>query len=389
MNDSNDCPCGCGDSCRCANCPRKKFSASRVVLSALLVLGVAMVFATRAGAAEHIPEWQSRFGRSQPVVAVVGENAGTELTDFVISYGILSRSGAAQVWSVATREGPMRMRPALRIQPDLTLASFDARFPDGADYVIVPAVMDMESKGTSPLVAWIRTQADKGATLVSICDGALVVAAAGVFKGHRATGHWATHARRVRDYPDTQWLQDTRYVADGRALSSAGVSASMPLSLALVEAIAGTDRATSLARDLGLADWSETHDSRQFTLGWRMYSLAIGNWILPRQDIGLPVTEGVDEVALALTADAFSRTYRSRALAVAETSGDVRTRGGLRLLPDRVKGEDKLPKRMRPAPEARLPARALDQTLTEIAGRYGRSTARFVALQLEYPTSAL
>src|SRR4051794_22154256 len=85
--------------------------------------------------AAEVPRYQERFGRSKPVVAVVGFNGGTELTDFAIPYGVLARSGAAQVLAVATQSGPMTMRPALKIQPNATIGEFDARFPDGADYV--------------------------------------------------------------------------------------------------------------------------------------------------------------------------------------------------------------------------------------------------------------
>jgi hypothetical protein len=90
--------------------------------------------------AERIEPYQPRFGRTRPLVAVVGENGGTELTDFVIPYGVLSRSGTADVMSVATHPGILRMRPAVQIQPDLTMDEFDRLHPEGADYVIVPAI---------------------------------------------------------------------------------------------------------------------------------------------------------------------------------------------------------------------------------------------------------
>src|SRR4051812_27598980 len=130
-----------------------------------------------AGAGE-LPSYQDRFGRAKPVVAVVGENSGTELTDFVIPYGVLARSGAVQLLSVATQGGPLSMRPALKLQPDATTAEFDQRFPQGADYVIVPAVVKPDD---ATLVAWVAAQGAKGATVVSICDGALIVANAGLF----------------------------------------------------------------------------------------------------------------------------------------------------------------------------------------------------------------
>ncbi|HUQ12169.1 MAG TPA: DJ-1/PfpI family protein [Steroidobacteraceae bacterium] len=355
-------------------------------LLAFIALSTLPVPASADSTVERVPAHEARVGRARPVIAVVGENAGTELTDFVIPFGILSQSNSAEVFTVATHEGPLRMWPALRIQPDLTIASFDTRFPEGADYVIVPAVMTDEKKPTL-LVRWIKAQADRGAVIVSICDGALTVAAAGVFEGRRATGHWATLERRRREYPGTDWRENVRYVADGRAISSAGVSASIPLSLALVEAIAGPDRAHEVSREIGVHDWSSTHDSGKFRLGLGSYSLAIGNWLLPSREIGLGIDQSVDEISLALTADAFSRTYRSRAVTVAGTRGPVRTLHGLTVLPDRIKGEDKLPRQLRPGSGTGPSATALDRTLADIAGMYGRRTASFVALQMEYPRS--
>ena len=42
--------------------------------------------------------------------------------------------------AVATEPGPVELYPALTVEPDATVAAFDARYPDGADYVIVPAM---------------------------------------------------------------------------------------------------------------------------------------------------------------------------------------------------------------------------------------------------------
>ena len=62
-----------------------------------------------------IPTYQARFGRQRPIIAVVGENSGTELTDFVIPYGVLAGSGVAEVVTVSTQPGALRMRPALTV----------------------------------------------------------------------------------------------------------------------------------------------------------------------------------------------------------------------------------------------------------------------------------
>ncbi len=99
----------------------------------------------------------------------------------------------------------------------------------------------------------------------------------------------------------------------------------------------------------------------------------------------MPIAAGVDEIALALTADAFSRTYRSHAYAVADSAGVIRSQHGLMVLPDRFAGEDKLPRHVRAVSTSDSSIQVLDGALADIASTYGSSTAGFVALQLEYP----
>lgn len=92
----------------------------------------------------------------------------------------------ADVLSVATLPGILKLRPAVQVHPQATTTGFDELHPDGADYVVVPAVNKADD---AVLLAWITAQAAKVATIVSICDGALVVANTGLMRGHRATGH--------------------------------------------------------------------------------------------------------------------------------------------------------------------------------------------------------
>lgn len=343
-------------------------------------------------ATSHIARWQPRFGRARPVVAVVGENgsadSSTELVDYVMPLGILRASDTAEVFALATTTAPLAMRPALRIQPQATVAAFDARYPEGADYVIVPAVSHPRDPA---LLAWLTAQGAKGATLVSICDGALVVANTGLMDGHRATAHWDTQALRAKHYPQVAWMKNVRYVADGRIVSSAGISAAMPTALALVEAIAGTPRAAAVARALGVTDWSDAHDSDRFLPRWgNLRALLATNytnhWLHRVQRIRLPVAGGVDDIALALAADAYSRTGRSRVYTVAASLEPLPTRHGLLLLPDlRTDAAPAREDRELSWPASIPPALVLDRALADIAGRYGRTTAYGVALDLEYP----
>ena len=330
---------------------------------------------------EKIAAYEARFGRSRPLVAVVGENSGTVLSDYVIPYGVLSQSGVADVVSIATQPGPLKLS-SLQITPDNTVAEFDQRYPNGADYVFVPAVMKHDDP---TLLAWITKQAGKGATMISICNGSMVLANAGLTRGHFATGHWSTYQQRVDKYPETRWLKNMRYVVDGKIISSAGITAAIPTSLALVEAIGGTERADALAKNLGVSYRGTQHNSDVFRLtlsdGLSAFTSSVFH---ATQSVGVPIADGVDEIALALTAEAYSATLRSRVYTIAKSNTPVKTRGGLVLMVDRIVGEGKPLDWILPEWDATPSAQTLDKALNDIAVKYGTSSARFVVLEAEY-----
>ena len=98
---------------------------------------------------------------------------------------------------------------------------------------------------------------------------------------------------------------------------------------------------------------------------------------------GIALEPGIDEVSLALVADAWSRTYRSRVESFAASPAAVATARGVRLLPDRVAAA--WPSERLPFATNMRPAEALNEALQGIGARYGRATTHVVAMQLEYP----
>jgi transcriptional regulator GlxA family with amidase domain len=324
--------------------------------------------------------------RPRPVAAIIGINDTTETTDYLMPYGILQRSGVAEVTLLATEPGPVQLYPALKVEPHGTVAEFDAKHPEGADYVIVPAM----SRDDDPAVLeWLKTQSAKGATIIGVCAGAKIVAEAGLLDGKRATTHWY-FVDELRDrHPTIHYVADRRIVVDQGVATTTGITASMPMALTLIEAIAGREKAEAVAGDAGLTNWDARHasDAFQFT---RPFALtAAGNTLAfwNREQLGIELTPGVDEVSLALVADAWSGTYRSRAVTFSRSDGAQQTSNGVRIIPDKVASswpaEDLLP-----TVGNRKPARALDEALRAITARYGIRTADMVAMKLEYPKSA-
>jgi len=324
--------------------------------------------------------------RQRPLVAIIGINDATETTDYLMPYGILRRADIADVVALATERGQVILYPALKVEAEASVAEFDKRHPDGADYVIVPAM----SRDDHPLVMqWLKDQAQKGAMIIGVCAGAKVVAAAGLLDGKRATTHWYYLEELLEKHPTIRYVADRRFVVDGRIATTTGITASMPMMLTLIEAIAGADKARQVGQELGLADWDARHDSRAFTFTRPFALTAITNLVAfwSHEQLGLPLVPGIDEVSLALAADAWSRTYRSQAVTFAGNEGAVTSRNGLRILPDQV--AMRWPQRERaPDMEDQPPTEVLRRTLETIEARYGSRTADFVAMQLEYPRGA-
>ena len=321
--------------------------------------------------------------RLRPVVATIGINDATETTDYLLPDGVLRRAGVADVLLLATRPGPVTLFPALTVQPNATIAEFDDRYPDGADYVIVPAM----SRDDDPAVMkWLRSQADKGALIVGVCAGVKVMAEAGLFDGKKATTHWYYVNDLLAKHPRIRYVADRRIVADSGVAATTGITASIPLALTLVEAIGGRGKAEAVGRDIGVTEWDARHDSHafQFTRPFAMTAIRNGAAFWNRETLGIELSAGVDEVSLALVADAWSRTYRSRAITFAPSTIVQESRHGVRIVPDRAAST--WPDATRLPPIDPQPASALDGALQGLRARYGAPTADFVAMQLEYPT---
>jgi transcriptional regulator GlxA family with amidase domain len=285
---------------------------------------------------------------------------------------------------LAAGQGPVHLYPALNaVEPDATIAEFDAAHPDGADYVIVPAM----SRDDDPTVlAWLQQQSKKGATIIAVCAGAKVAGAAGLLDGKRATTHWFYLKDLLARSPTIDYVADRRFVIDGKVGTTTGITASVPMMLTLIEAIAGHEKAQSVARDLGVDHWSAQHASSAFRLSRSFASRVLGNVLAfwNRDEFGIALEPGIDEVALAHVADAWSRTYRSKAVTFAASNVAVETANGIRIVPGKVAQAWPQDRTVSIFPDRR-PEVALDLNLQAIAERYGQRTARVVAMQLEYP----
>ncbi len=118
--------------------------------------------------------------------------------------------------------------------------------PSRYDFVIVPGgrgIRDVmqDNQMLDRLRGFSKTK-----PICSVCTGALILGAAGILEGKKATTHWSV-MRELEDYAE---VTNDRVVFDGRVITAAGVASSIPLGLRLLEIIHGNDVAQFVADEL-------------------------------------------------------------------------------------------------------------------------------------------
>ncbi|HKA68207.1 MAG TPA: helix-turn-helix domain-containing protein [Actinomycetes bacterium] len=145
----------------------------------------------------------------------------------------------------SSKPGPVRTQYGLTfmvehgmdavVNADLVLAlPWDGYDIDAADEFVEP----------------VRQAYDRGAIVVGFCTGTMLLAAAGLLDGKRATTHWRSAAKMAERYPKVKLDADVLYVDEGRVLTGAGGSAGVDVCLYLMRREYGASVAAAIARDI-------------------------------------------------------------------------------------------------------------------------------------------
>jgi transcriptional regulator GlxA family with amidase domain len=107
-----------------------------------------------------------------------------------------------------------------------------------------------ERKDYSAFFEWLRRVTTESRRVCSVCTGAFCLAQAGLLDGCRVTTHWQYASALAQRHPAVQVDPEPLFLRDGKFYTSAGCTAAMDLSLALVEEDIGFEIATEIARDM-------------------------------------------------------------------------------------------------------------------------------------------
>jgi transcriptional regulator GlxA family with amidase domain len=178
----------------------------------------------------------------------------TELTApyDIFHHTVFHTSPGMRVFTVAPSREPVRTFEGLRILPDHDFSDAPA-----IDVLVVPsAEHSMDSDlADAALIDWVRRTGAGARFVLSLCDGAFVLAEAGLLDGKEATTFPSDRAAfRERFRGRVQCLEDVSFVHDGTAITSVGGAPSFEAALYLCEVLFGAEAARGIARGL-VIDW--------------------------------------------------------------------------------------------------------------------------------------
>jgi transcriptional regulator GlxA family with amidase domain len=159
--------------------------------------------------------------------------------DAIGPYEVLSRLPGAEVLFVAAEPGSKRTDTgALALTADRGLSEVPR-----PDIVVVPGGRGTRDQPHDELLAWIQQAHETSRWTTSVCTGALLLGAAGVLEGLRATTHWLFFDQ-LREFGAEPTLE--RVVEQGKVITAAGVSSGIDMALRLVQLIAGDEVAQAV-----------------------------------------------------------------------------------------------------------------------------------------------
>jgi len=166
--------------------------------------------------------------------------------DLTGPFEVFASMPGASVQLVWKTLDPVTSSTGLRLLPDVTFADCPP-----LDVLCVPGGVGVNAlMEDDETLAFLRRQATQAQFVTSVCTGALVLAAAGLLRGRRATTHWASHdlLGRLGAVPEK-----ARVVQDGNLLSGGGVTAGIDFALTLAARIVGRSEAEAIQLQLEYA----------------------------------------------------------------------------------------------------------------------------------------
>lgn len=173
-------------------------------------------------------------------------------------FNLIDLSGPLEAFGVATEMAPHSYRFTIMSREGGEIASWsgakvmsEVAAPDGIDTLVIVGDAGMADREvSSETIDFIRVAAGGARRTASVCMGAFLLAASGLLDGRRATTHWRFAPKLQAMYPAVQVESDRIFLNERGVWTSAGMTAGIDMTLALIEEDLGRELSRAVARML-------------------------------------------------------------------------------------------------------------------------------------------
>jgi transcriptional regulator GlxA family with amidase domain len=167
-----------------------------------------------------------------------------ELLDY---YGPLEMFGSTghglKIVTIAEKVGAVRS-----VQGPSTVAEYDFTNAPALDLILLPGgIGTMEQLGNAAMLNFLRTQSARAETVMSVCSGSAILAKSGLLDGRRATSNKLFFSLATEQSNKVTWVEQARWVEDGKFVTSSGVSAGTDMALGVISKLYGRAHAETVA----------------------------------------------------------------------------------------------------------------------------------------------
>ncbi|MCU0321899.1 MAG: DJ-1/PfpI family protein [Chitinophagaceae bacterium] len=177
-------------------------------------------------------------------VGILLYNGYTTL-DAMGPYQVLSEMMGVKVFFIGRTKGLITSMGGMKVQCDTSIAEVK-----NIDILVIPGGLQQTYAATKDveLLSWIKHIDSTTKYTTSVCTGAWILGATGLLKDKEATTHW--YGKKILAEQFGAKIKDSRYVMSGKYWTSAGVTAGMDMSLALLNEIRGEKYTKTAMLDL-------------------------------------------------------------------------------------------------------------------------------------------
>jgi putative intracellular protease/amidase len=223
---------------------------------------------------------------------------GVQIIDYSAPYEVFSQAGVYNIFTVAESSAPIATsggQGAAQVVAKYTFANHPK-----PDILIIPG-----GGGSAPgdggvgnqtanavVIRWIQDQAPNATTVLSVCNGAFLLAKAGLLDGLEATTFWGMLDDLKVAAPKTRVHNDRRYVDNGKVITTAGLSSGIDGSLYVLSKLHGAGKARQVALQMEY-DWHpESNFARAALADMALWQSGINGILLRELKGKTEITEG-------------------------------------------------------------------------------------------------